>query len=155
MSLSNVFLCCKCMEKFREFQIFERKKLTKSRFFRGRDENWTSWCRGFVCPSTRLCLEESSFKSSSASNATLIFDIRSIIRPYTRFYIRPIFYFRHLHTTYSFTLFISITSFRARGGLKGGSYIRGLRGERRGGEKGWGRGIGSSCTSNRGFRCHV
>lgn len=107
------------------------------------------WC---VCrPSSRLCV--SMLRSSFASNATLIFDIRPIIR--------------HLHTTSFFSSsltygllfhgllfhsFLSITSFRARGGLRGGVTQRVIRGKRRGGEKGWGRGRRSPCTSSHGFR---
>lgn len=47
-------------------------------------------------------------------------------------YIRPLL----LHTTSSFT------RLRSRGGFKGGCYTKGLREERRGGEKGWGGGEG-------------
>ena len=123
----GVFRCCKYMAKNRQFQILEGKISTKGRFFfDGRTRigrvGVVVWC---VCrPSSRLCV--SMLRSSFASNATLIFDIRPIIR--------------HLHTTSFFSSsltygllfhgllfhsFLSITSFRARGGFKGGYYIKG------------------------------
>ena len=104
-------------------------------------------CRPSTRPSSRLslnirpCNDFKPYLWHSANNSSLY----SILHTTS-------FFFSSLFTTYYFTLFLSITSFRARGGLKGGCYTRGLRGERRGGEKGWGRGIRSSCTSNRGFR---
>ena len=112
MSLSNVFRCCKYMENFRQFQIFEWKILAKSRFFsrKGRDlDDLVSWfcvyfnLRSFVHVAlqvvfvlkSRLCFRCTSrclsrlCVSSFASTSALIFDIRPIIR--------------HLHTTSFFS----------------------------------------------------
>ena len=47
-----------------------------------------------------------------------------------------------LFTSFFFYSFFFHSRLRARAGLKGGCYTKGLREERRGGEKGWGVGEG-------------
>lgn len=47
-----------------------------------------------------------------------------------------------LFTSFFFYSFFFHSRLRTRGGLKGGCYTKGLREERRGGEKGWGVGEG-------------
>ena len=47
-----------------------------------------------------------------------------------------------LFTSFFFYSFFFHSRLRPRGGLKGGCYTKGLREERRGGEKGWGVGEG-------------
>ena len=80
MSVCECLSYGKCMEKFRQFQMFGWKISTKSRFFRGRDENWTIWCRGFVCMS--------SFKSSVFVDVEVVCACRPSTRPSSRLFVK-------------------------------------------------------------------
>ena len=117
-------------------------------FFRGRDENWTSWCvlqLEVVCacrPSSRLFVEHSTF----ASTSTHIFDIRPLfgllfVKALWPKAIWPTLRKGPIYVFFLSLFFLSL-EVKVEGGLKGGCYTKGLREERRGGEKGWGVGEG-------------
>ena len=133
MSLSNVFRTANIWKTFDNSKSLKGKFRQKVVFFDGGprigvvvlcvlqlEESSVCVDVEVVCvlrPSSRMCFEESSFATTSSH----IFDIRPIIR--------------HLHTTSFFSssltyglLFHGLlfhSRLRARGGFKGGYYVRG------------------------------
>ena len=161
MSLSNVFRKANIWKTFVNSKSSSVKFRQKGVFF---FENWTIWCRGFVCmssvfvdvevvfalrPSTRLCLEESSvnsmyfsmlrlsFFSSFNSSFCWTFDFFIDFNPYL-----DIRLYNRLYIRLSLRIYVVKVEVEVRWGRGGnirGVLHKGFKGEEKRGERRVGR----------------